>query len=133
MLFLITSVTLSLTVTAERFQVQIVDRFPFFLVVTLLGSVFLPEPVFWFGYIVILSLYPWHDSLSELLARFLLSIWVVLRGIPVLIISCVVRIHPQNETETNPLPPQVEDVAGDIEMGGNAILPEPEPITAVAA
>ncbi|KAG5547501.1 hypothetical protein RHGRI_013256 [Rhododendron griersonianum] len=133
MLFLITSVTIRLTVAAERIRVQIADRFSFFLAIALLGSVFLPEPVFWFGYLVILSISPWHNSLSELLARFLLSIWVVLRGIPVLNINCIVQIHQQNEIETNPPPPQVEDVDGDNEMGGNTILPEPEPIITVAA
>ncbi|KAF7143480.1 hypothetical protein RHSIM_Rhsim05G0045100 [Rhododendron simsii] len=76
MLFLITSVTLRLTVTAERIRVRIADRFSFFLAIALLGSVFLSEPVFWIGY--------------------------------------------------------VEDVAGDIEMGGNSILLEPEPIITVA-
>ncbi|KAG5547510.1 hypothetical protein RHGRI_013261 [Rhododendron griersonianum] len=45
--------------------------------------------------------------------------------IPLLIITCIVQIHQQNETETNPPPPQVEDVAGhDIERGDNPILPE---------
>ncbi|KAI8553867.1 hypothetical protein RHMOL_Rhmol05G0049100 [Rhododendron molle] len=133
MLFLITSVTLRLSVTAEHIRVRIADQFSFFLAIALLGSVFLSEPVFWFGYIVILSIFPWHDSLSKLLARFLLSIWVVLRGIPLLVITCIVQIHQQNETDTNPPPSQVEDVAGDIEMGGNSILAEPEPITVVAA
>ncbi|KAI8553875.1 hypothetical protein RHMOL_Rhmol05G0049900 [Rhododendron molle] len=127
MFFLITSVALRLTVTPERIRVRIADRFSFFLATTLLGSVFLPVAVFWFGYIIILSIFPWHDSLSELLARFLLSIWVVLLGIPLLFITCIVQIRQQNETETNPPPPpEAEDVAGDIEMGGHVILPEPK-------
>ncbi|KAI8553868.1 hypothetical protein RHMOL_Rhmol05G0049200 [Rhododendron molle] len=133
MLFLIISVTVRLTVTAESIRVRIADRFSFFLAIALLGSAFLPEPVFWFGYVVILCIFPWHDSLSKLLTQFLLSIWVVLHGIPVVIINCIVQIvqiDQQNEREINP-PPQVEDVSDDIEMGGNPILPEPEPIPAV--
>lgn len=126
MLFFITSVTLRLSVTAERFQIRIADNFSFFLVIALLGSVFLPKPVFWFGYIIILSTFPLHDSLSKLLARFLRSISVHM---------CIVQIVPQNETGTYPPPPpenEDEDVAGDIELGGNIILPEPEPITVAA-
>ncbi|KAG5547511.1 hypothetical protein RHGRI_013261 [Rhododendron griersonianum] len=109
---------------AERIRVRAGD-FSFFLAISLLGAILLPAPIFCFGDIIILSLFPWHDSLSQLLARFLLSIWVLLRGIPLLIITCIVQIHQQNETETNPPPPQVEDVAGhDIERGDNPILPE---------
>ncbi|KAF7143217.1 hypothetical protein RHSIM_Rhsim05G0045900 [Rhododendron simsii] len=130
MLFLITSVRLPLSVTAERIQVRIGD-FSFFLVITLLGSVSLPQPLFWFGYIVIICISPWHGILSGLLVRFILSIWNILRGIPVLIITCILHNHQQDETETDPPPPpppQVAVVADDI--GGNPIeQPTTEPVT----
>ncbi|KAI8553884.1 hypothetical protein RHMOL_Rhmol05G0050900 [Rhododendron molle] len=131
---LITSVTLPLSVTAERIRVQIGD-FSFFLAITLLGSVFLPQPLFWFWYIIILCISPWHGFLSGLLVLFLFSIWNILRSIPVLIIACVVQKHQQDERETDPPPPphQALVVADDIEIAGNPILPEqpPSPIQVV--
>ncbi|KAI8553879.1 hypothetical protein RHMOL_Rhmol05G0050300 [Rhododendron molle] len=120
-LFLITSVTLPLSVTGH-IQVGIAERISFFFAITLVGAVFLPEPIFCVGYVVIVFISPWHDFLWRLLKRFLFSIWEVLRRIPGVIITCNVEIHQQDhEGETNPPPPplpQVEGVAVDIEMGG---------------
>ncbi|KAI8553872.1 hypothetical protein RHMOL_Rhmol05G0049600 [Rhododendron molle] len=48
MLFLTTSVKLPLSVTAERIRVRAGD-FSFFVAISLLGSVCLPQPLFWFG------------------------------------------------------------------------------------
>lgn len=111
-LFLITSVRLPLSVTAERVQVRIGD-FSFFLVITLLGSVSLPQPLFWSGFVAIICISPWHGSLSGLLVRFILWIWNILRAMPVLIIDCIVHNHRQDEAETDPPPPQVVVVITD--------------------
>ncbi|KAG5547502.1 hypothetical protein RHGRI_013257 [Rhododendron griersonianum] len=121
MLFLTTSIKLPLSVTAERIRVEPGD-FSFSVAILLLGSVSLPQPLFWFGYIVIIGLSPWHGVLFQLLVGFLFWIWGILRGIPVLIITCIVQNHQQDETETDPPPPQIVVVADGI--GGNAILLE---------
>ncbi|KAF7113307.1 hypothetical protein RHSIM_RhsimUnG0140200 [Rhododendron simsii] len=130
MLFLITSITLPIYVRG-RIQVGITNHISFFFALTLVGAVFLPEPIFCVGYVVILFISPWHDLLSGFLKRFLFSIWEVLRGIPGVIITFNVENHQQDEGETNPPPPppppQVEGVAVDVEMGRNGILPEQPP------
>ncbi|KAF7142274.1 hypothetical protein RHSIM_Rhsim05G0040700 [Rhododendron simsii] len=122
MLFLITSVRLPLSVTTERVQIRIGD-FSFFLVITLLGSVSLPQPLFWSGYVAIICISPWHGILSRLLVRFILWIWNILRAIPVLIV----------EAETDPPPPQVVVITDD--TGGNPIEqptgPTSEPVLVV--
>ncbi|KAH7857856.1 hypothetical protein Vadar_017161 [Vaccinium darrowii] len=117
-IFLFTSVKLPLSVTAQPIQVRAGDFSPL-LVISLLGSVFLPQPLFWFGYVIIISLSPWHGFLSE----FLFWIWGILRAIPVLIITCIVQNHQQDERETDN-PPQVLVVVADDDTGGNPILLE---------
>ncbi|KAG5547500.1 hypothetical protein RHGRI_013255 [Rhododendron griersonianum] len=130
-LFLTTSVKLPLSVTAERIRVRAGD-FSFSVAVLLLGSVSLPQPLFWFGYVVIIGLSPWHGVLFQLLVGFLFWIWHVLRGIPVLIITCIVQNHQQDETETDASP---QAVADDHIGSGNPIFldqPTSEPNTVLA-
>ncbi|KAF7142390.1 hypothetical protein RHSIM_Rhsim05G0045300 [Rhododendron simsii] len=122
MLFLTTSIKLPLSVTAEPIRVQPGD-FSFSVAILLLGSVSLPQPLFWFGYIVIIGLSPWYGVLFQLLVGFLFWIWYVLRGIPVLIITCIVQNHGQDEPETGP--PQVVVVADDIGSGNPRFLDQP--------
>ncbi|KAF7143603.1 hypothetical protein RHSIM_Rhsim05G0046200 [Rhododendron simsii] len=134
MLFLTTSVKLPLSVTTERIRVRAGD-FSFFVAISLLGSVCVPQPLFWFGYVVIICVSPWHGVLSGLLVGFLFWIWYMLRGIPVFIITCIVQNHQQeDETETDHASPQVILlVADDDDIGsGNPIFldqPTSEPNT----
>ncbi|KAH7835415.1 hypothetical protein Vadar_025988 [Vaccinium darrowii] len=122
-IFLITSVKLPLSVTAQPIQVRAGD-FSSLLVISLLASVFLPQPLFWFGYVILLCLSPWHGYISDFLVGFLFRIWNILRAIPVLIIACVVHNHQQEERETDN-PPQVQVVVvADEDIGGNPILLE---------
>lgn len=153
MLLLITSITLPIYVRG-RIQVGIANHISFFFAITLVGAVFLPEPIFCVGYLVTLFISPWHNLLWGFLKRFLFTIWEVLRGIPAVIITFAFENHqhdhegvavdiemggngilpeqPPSEPVTPP-PPPVEYVAVHIEMGGNAILPEPEPEPITAA
>ncbi|KAF7132976.1 hypothetical protein RHSIM_Rhsim09G0105700 [Rhododendron simsii] len=130
-LILTTSVKLTLSVTAERrIRVRAGD-FSFIVAVLLLGSVYLSQPLFWFGYVVVICLSPWHGVLFRLLMGFLLWIWHILRGIPVFIITCIVQNHQQDETATGP-----PRVVGDDDIGGNPILleqPTSEPNTVLVA
>ncbi|KAI8553877.1 hypothetical protein RHMOL_Rhmol05G0050100 [Rhododendron molle] len=121
-LFLTTSVKLPLSVTAERIRVRPGD-FSFSVAILLLGSVSLPQPLFWFGYIVIIGLSPWHGFLFQLLVGFLFWIWYVLRGIPVLIITCILQNHQQDETETDASPQAVAD--DHIGSGNQIFLDQP--------
>ncbi|KAG5532387.1 hypothetical protein RHGRI_026877 [Rhododendron griersonianum] len=126
-LFLTTSVKLTLSVTAERrIRVRAGD-FSFIVAILLLGSVSLPQPLFWFEYVVVICLSPWHGVLFRLLMGFLLWIWRISRGIPVFIITCIVQSHQQDETEAGP-----SQVVGDDGIGGNSIFleqPTSEPNT----
>ncbi|KAI8553874.1 hypothetical protein RHMOL_Rhmol05G0049800 [Rhododendron molle] len=128
MFFLTTSIKLPISATAERIRVQPGD-FSFSVAILLLGSVYLPQPLFWFGYIVTIGLSPWHGFLFQLLVGFLFSIWYVLRGIPVLIITCILQNHQQDEIETDASP----QAAADDHIGsGNQIFldqPTSEPDT----
>ncbi|KAF7113004.1 hypothetical protein RHSIM_RhsimUnG0170500 [Rhododendron simsii] len=126
LLFLITSARLPLSLRAGRIRVRAGD-FSFFLLISLLGSVLLPLPIFWFGYTTILCISPWHSFLSGLLMQFLFSVWDILCNIPVLIITCMFQNRQQDETETDPPPPQVLVADDDIDIRGNPILPEQPP------
>ncbi|KAH7853063.1 hypothetical protein Vadar_032739 [Vaccinium darrowii] len=115
-LFLITSIKLPLSVTTPgRIRVRAGD-FSFFLAISLLGSVFLPQNLFWFGYAVIICVSPWHRFLSGLFAGFLFWVWNFLPTIPLLIINCFVQNHQAHET--NSPPPRVVAVSDD-DIGGN--------------
>ncbi|KAH7834358.1 hypothetical protein Vadar_015171 [Vaccinium darrowii] len=119
-IFLITSVKLPLSVTAQPIQVRAGD-FSILLFISLLGSVFLPQPLFWFGFVIIICLSPWHDFLSE----FLFRIQDILRSIPVLIITCLLQNHQRQDEREIDNSPQVQVVVvADEDIGGNPILLE---------
>ncbi|KAH7832944.1 hypothetical protein Vadar_001640 [Vaccinium darrowii] len=106
--FLFTSVKLPLSVITHPIRVRAGD-FSSLLVISLLGSIFLPQPIFWFGYVITICVSPWHGFLSAFLFRF----WNILRAIPVLMITCIVHNHEQHERETDTPPPPQVVVLGD--------------------
>ncbi|KAH7844022.1 hypothetical protein Vadar_023442 [Vaccinium darrowii] len=120
LVFLITSVKLPLSVTAEPIRVRTGD-FSCLLAISLIASVVLPQLLFWFGFVIIICLSPWHGFLSDLSVGLLFRTWDILRGIPALIITCFVQ-KPQQD-DPPPPPPQVEVVVAD-DVGGNPILLE---------
>ena len=92
LLFLFTSVKLPLTV--EPLHLRPGD-FSAPLTLSLLASLFLPSPLFWFVFPILVILSPWYEMLWGVLKRLMLWFCDTLQSIvPALLITCIAQ-RPQ--------------------------------------
>jgi hypothetical protein len=97
LVFLFTSVKLPLTITVEPPQWRAGD-FSSPLTLSFLASLFLPSPLFWFVFPMLVILSPWYGIIVDLLKRFILWFSHILQAIPTHIIICVTQ-RPRDDHE----------------------------------
>ena len=107
--FLFTSVKLPLCVEPPQLRA---GDFSSPLTLSFLASLFLPSPLFWFVFPMLVILSPWYGIIVDLLKRFILWSSHILQAIPTRIITCATQ-RPRDDHE-----PQKE---ADLEA--NEIIP----------